>query len=82
MNFKIGEEVRVWLPKDDITVTPGMMAYNGQVSTISKRCRKKSRKNNYYNIPSIYGYELEGMVSEYGIPYTFLSDFLFPTSDI
>lgn len=79
MTLKKGDWVIVNLPSNDNTVTLGMKKYNGIEVQISKVCRKKTKTpNTLNNLPSVYGYELDGVVSPYGIPYTFVSEFLIP----
>ena len=70
--FKLGEKVTIVLDPLDISVTNGMLKYNGLDAAISKIC-KATGSNRVYQP---YGYELEGCVSDMGIPYTFTKDML------
>ena len=85
-----GSKVTINLIPGDYAVTPGMLEYNGKEAVISKVCRKKSRvrlvgDGNLLEESKIvlqadstaYGYELEDVVSPYGIPYTFTKDMLY-----
>lgn len=63
-----GSVVQIVLRKGDKAVTTGMLEYNGQKHPIEKILRSKSG--------AIYGYELEGVFSEYGISYTFSADMI------
>ena len=70
-----GSVVTIRLYKDDKAVTPGMMKYDGQQAAISRVCRPKNSARILGGSP--YGYELEGIESEYGIPYTFTRDMIY-----
>ena len=85
-----GSKVTINLTPNDYAVTTGMLEYNGKEAVISKVCRKKSKsrivtddsligkqKMILQAESSIYGYELENVVSKYGIPYTFTKDMLY-----
>ena len=65
--FKVGDKVRVNIDAFESHST-GLQVrkYNGLRSKISKVC---SVKNQHY-------YELEGFVSEFGIPFSFVGDWL------
>lgn len=63
-----GSVVQIVLRKEDKAVTTGMLEYNGQKHPIEKILRSKDG--------AIYGYELEGVFSEYGISYTFSADMI------
>ena len=86
-----GSKVTIRLTPGDYAVTPGMLAYNGQTAAISKVCRKKSKETSYTEDLDIelgktkkrsaaesvvYGYELEDVVSKFGVPYTFTRDMI------
>ena len=66
--FRKGSVVQIVLYKEDKAVTMGMLEYNGQKRPIEKILRSKNG--------AIYGYELEGVCSKYGIPYTFSADMI------
>lgn len=70
-----GSVVTICLIKNDNTVTPGMLEYDGKSAAISRVCRpcKRLRATN----GAVYGYELEGVVSAFGVPYTFTPDMIF-----
>ena len=70
-----GSIVTICLYKDDKAVTPGMMKYNGHSAPISRVCKPKKGARILGGNP--YGYELEGIESEYGIPYTFTRDMIY-----
>ena len=78
--LKHGETVVIALIPGDIAVTPGMLEYNGHTSTISRICRP-SPHCAYNGSRAPYGYELEGVKSALGVPYTFTRDMLIPTFD-
>lgn len=63
-----GSVVQIVLRKGDKAVTTGMLEYNGQKRPIEKILRSKSG--------AVYGYELEGVYSKYGISYTFSADMI------
>lgn len=63
-----GSIVQIVLYKEDNAVTTGMLEYNGQKHPIEKILRSKNG--------AIYGYELEGVCSKYGISYTFSTDMI------
>ena len=70
-----GSVVTIRLYKDDKAVTPGMMKYDGHSAPISRVCKQK--RGPYIGGGTPYGYELEGVESEYGIPYTFTRDMIY-----
>ncbi len=70
-----GSIVTIDIDPSDITVTPGMLNYDGQSAPISKICRPS--KNLRAMSGSPYGYELEGVVSEFGVPYTFIAEMIY-----
>lgn len=70
-----GSYVTISLFKDDRAVTPGMLKYDGQRAAISRICRPK--KGPFIGGRNPYGYELEGIESQYGIPYTFTRDMFY-----
>ena len=72
--FKLGEEVTIVLDPLGFAVTAGMLGYNGVEAKISRIC-KATGSNRVYQP---YGYELEGIVSAMGVPYTFTKDMLMP----
>ena len=74
--FKLKDEVIIALDPSDFAVTMGMLEYNGVEATISKIC-KATGSNRVYQP---YGYELEGIVSPMGVPYTFTKDMLIPVT--
>lgn len=63
-----GSIVQIVLYKEDKAVTTGMLEYNGQERSIEKILRSKNG--------AVYGYELEGVCSKYGISYTFSTDMI------
>ena len=63
-----GSIVQIVLYKEDKAVTTGMLEYNGQKRPIEKILKSKNG--------AIYGYELEGVCSKYGISYTFSADMI------
>ena len=72
-----GEEVMLLLDPKDLGVVPGMMKWNECIFTISRtvyasECGKPSGRN------GIVYLELEGCVSEYGIPYSILREWVHP----
>lgn len=83
-----GSKVTIRLTPGDNAVTPGMLEYNGEEAFISKICRKRTKgqiienegigkKKRVTQAESlVYGYELEDVVSPYGVPYTFTRDML------
>ena len=86
-----GSKVTIRLTPGDYAITPGMLNYNGQTAYISKVCRKRTKEHVVYDIDGnaigkktrrhqaeslVYGYELENVVSKYGVPYTFTRDML------
>lgn len=61
-------------PLTSLGITPGMRKWDECIFTISKIKRSKH--------PSINGpvyFELEGCVSEYGVPYAITRDWIVPT---
>lgn len=73
--LKIGQEVIISFdPKDHYTGNPARQ-FNGQTAIIKKKNHLKygSRHSNYSIL-----YELEGIESEFGIPYSFVADQLLP----
>jgi hypothetical protein len=84
-----GSKVIICLIPGDYAVTPGMLEYNGEGAIISKICRKRTKggkviqgnkpgelKKITHAESSVYGYELEDVVSPYGIQYTFTRDMI------
>jgi hypothetical protein len=69
-----GSIVTVRIIPGDITVTPGMLNYDGVTAPISRVCRPNKWLR--ARLGSSYGYELEGIVSEFGIPYTFTNEMI------
>ena len=75
-----GDEVMLRLDPNPLTslgITPGMRKWDECVFRISKI--------KYSNHPSINGpvyFELEGCVSEYGIPYAVTRDWIIPTRSL
>lgn len=81
-----GSKVTINLVPGDNAVTVGMLEYNGEEAVISKVCRKKTKGRTVYDgglgkskrvtqaESVVYGFELEDVVSEYGVPYTFTKD--------
>ena len=68
-----GSMVAINISKEDRAVTPGMLEYNGELAAIARICKPKKGPAIY---ATEYGYELEGVVSPYGIPYTFTKDMI------
>jgi len=75
-----GDEVMLVLDPNPLTslgITPGMRKWDGCVFNISKI--------KYSKHPSINGpvyFELEGCVSEYGVPYSICRDWIVPTRSL
>lgn len=69
-----GSVVTISLMPGDARVTPGMLNYDGESFPISKVCKTKKI---YTTDNMAYGYELEGVVSEFGVPYTFTREMIF-----
>ncbi len=69
-----GSIVTICLVPGDYAVTPGMLKYNGMEAAISKVCKSKKLgiSENY-----IYAYELEDVISDAGVPYTFTREMIF-----
>ncbi len=63
-----GSIVQIVLNKEDKAVTTGMLEYNGQKRSVEKILRFKGG--------AVYGYELEGVCSKYGVSYTFSTDMI------
>ena len=63
-----GSVVTIALMPGDIAVTPGMLNYDETSAPISKIYRSKTG--------TAYGYELEGVVSDFGVPYTFTNEMI------
>ena len=76
--LKKGQLVTINLESGDnaaIAVVPGMLKYNGHTTTVSKICgRGKSKTLSGRQL--CYIYELDGVTSPYGIPYSFTRDML------
>ena len=74
--LKEGDFVTIVLPSDnDVRITQGMMTYDGLRTTVSKA--KKIEYNDIYNKKHFgYIYELAGIKSMMGVPYTFTRDML------
>ena len=70
-----GSVVTISLIPNDNAVTPGMLKYDGQIAQISRICRP-SRRLQAAN-GTAYGYELDGIVSDFGVPYTFTNEMIF-----
>lgn len=70
---RIGDEVLVSLPKDEM-IPENMLKFHGVIATVDK-IRKVKRAN----ITESY-FELSGAVSDKGIPYGFMKEWLLPTS--
>lgn len=66
-----GSIVTIHLDKDDRAVTDGMLKYNGQEARISRLYKPLHGKN---SSGLVYLYELEDVVSQYGVSYTFLRE--------
>ncbi len=69
-----GSWVTISLTPGDIRVTPGMWIYDGERAVISRVCKSKKLKVSESNA---YGFELEGVVSKYGTPYTFTREMIY-----
>ena len=67
-----GTEVLVHFDPKDICVVREMYPYNGIVTTISRVQRTQRYSGSFY-APQ---YELEGVTSSLGIPFTFTRDML------
>ena len=61
----IGTKVLIRKPEKAAWWTKGMLKYDGMSTTISKVTRSKS---------TAQGYELKGIKSERGVPYSFVAD--------
>lgn len=69
-----GTMVTISLTKGDTAVTPGMWKYDGESAPISRVCKSKRLGIADSNA---YGYELEGVESEKGVPYTFTREMIY-----
>lgn len=67
MAIHVGDTVLVFLP-DDNSLSEKMMSYDGTKQTVSRLLRGSSPKNTIC--------ELEGVLTDAGIPYSFLCDWL------
>lgn len=74
--LKVGDEVLIAVKKGDISATPGMYEYNGFETEVSKICRARLRHNADERWHTLYGYELDGAISEKGVPYVFTREML------
>ena len=72
-----GEEVLLLLDPNELGVVPGMMKWNECSFRISKAVYSTDRGNPAGRNGIIYP-ELEGCVSEYGIPYSILREWVHP----
>lgn len=70
---KVGDEVLINLPKDEM-MPENMLKFHGATATVDK-----IRKIKRANITESY-FELSGAVSDKGIPYGFMKEWLLPTS--
>lgn len=68
-----GDRVKVFLPPVDIAVTKQMRQYHGLETTIEKVVSAQFKKNG-----PVKTYRLEGCVSEMGVPFTFMAEWLIP----
>ena len=69
--LRIGSVVTIRLDRHDITVTPGMLEYNGQEARIQKIYKPL---HGHSTSGLVYMYELEDVISPLGVPYTFLRE--------
>ena len=76
-----GEEVLLLLDPNDLGVTPGMMKWNECSFRISKAVYSTDRGNPAGRNGIIY-FELEGCVSEYGVPYSIVRDWIVPVRSL
>ena len=72
-----GEEVLLLLDPNELGVVPGMMKWNECSFTISRTVYSSECGNPAGRNGIIY-LELEGCVSEYGIPYSILREWVHP----
>lgn len=68
MNIRPGDDVMVHIPLEDRTHNEELMKYQGVVMPVTRRV-SGFRRTKYY-------FELEGAVSDKGIPYAFIMDWL------
>ena len=66
-----GSVVTIHLDRNDRFVTPGMLKYNGQEARIDKIYKPLHGQQ---SSGLVYIYELEGVESPLGVPYTFLRE--------
>ena len=76
-NFQLGDTVMIVYAQKDICVVNEMKQYNGVIAVVSKILRATGSNKCY--MP--YGYELDGIVSEKGVPFTFTKDMLIKVED-
>lgn len=69
-----GDEVTIMFNPADMCVTPGMLKYNGRKAIVSKVIKPKRAS---MNATLFRSYELKGVESDHGIPYTFTRDMLY-----
>lgn len=72
--FQIGDEVTLVLTPTLIGIVPEMWKYDGQTFRISRICYKKLKE---FAKGAVY-YELEGCVSEAGVPFSILREWIYP----
>lgn len=72
-----GDEVLLLLDPHELGVVPGMMKWNECSFRISKAVYSSDRGHPVGTKGVIY-FELEGCVSEYGIPYSILREWIHP----
>lgn len=68
---KIGDRVKVCIPKDEPTAIDGIKKYNGSIRVVSF----------YKRVSTACYYELVGCRSEYGVPYAFADEWLLPIDE-
>lgn len=77
--LKKGDMVKIKLDKNSNTVTPGMLPYDGELARVSRvggRCNVNGNDRQLR-----YIYELEGVISPYGIPYSFIREMLISSDE-
>ncbi len=72
-----GDEVLLLLDPNELGVVPGLLKWNECVFKISKAVYSADRGHPAGRNGIIY-FELEGCVSEYGIPYSILREWVHP----
>lgn len=65
--LRAGDTVRIRLPKNEIGVTRGMLAYNGAETKIAHIDNPTGKARSYI---------LDGCVTDHGMPYYFVEEWL------